>query len=1155
MEIEEYFNALSEQFDKAYETAKMARAMGYDPKETIEITPAPDLASRVEGLIGVRGLADTIRRLAHGQSRSALAFDIVKEICTSEAFAGYDTVSRISLAVKTGTAVNTEGILVAPTEGIQGVEHYRNQDGTDYIAVLYAGPIRGAGGTAAALSVALADHARRIFNIGVYRPTQEEVERYVEETELYHSRCARLQYKPSDEDLRSIVSDCPVCVDGLPTETVELSVHMNMKKISADGKEVPLTNRVRSGIALVLCEGVAQKAKKLAKEVKYAGLGWDWLEKVIHIDKTKKSGEHEKDKKAGAFLEELVAGRPIFSYPGMYGGFRLRYGRTRMTGIASKGFNIATMVMTGGFIAVGTQLKIEFPGKGCVAVPVDSIEGPFVRLRSGEALRVNDYETAVRVNDEVEEFICLGDILCTFGDFRKSNNPLQPTSYVEEFWDLQLAKAAGAKQGIDHGGLTFENAYLLSLKHAVPLHPKFLLEFQAVTKKQVEELALALIRNSELKKSGDGLFNIEGMELAADKNVKRTLELLTVPHKMAMGKAVINKDFAQSLLVSLGFASGQNGALALNELTVDKYAGGENEDALTLVNRVSPIKIMKRSTFVGTRIGRPEKAKERLMKPAPHVLFPLGAGGGKERDIAKAYSLATRKLGSVDLTVEMARYKCENCKRIVNGQYCRDCNRRAELEPKCPVCGAVGDFGKCSRCGVRTLTYETHGMDLVKVGSEALGRVGMHSMPKVVKGVMGMTNRNKMIEPLEKGLIRASHNVFIFKDGTARFDATDVPITHFYPKEIGTSVERLRELGYDSDYRGNALTSDDQLVEMRHQDVILNNRGGEYMLRVSQFVDEMLTKLYKLEPFYNAEVKGDLIGKLLITLSPHTSCGVLNRIIGFTDASVGFAHPYTITSRRRNADGDEDTSMLLLDALINFSREYLPSTIGGTMDAPLILTLHIAPEEADDEVHSMEVVEAYPLEFYEKTYTYSPPSEAKMELVENRLGTKAVFQNLDFTHEISANALAQAPKRSKYTQLKTMAEKVEVQFALMDKFLAIDKPDAARKLIISHFIPDLIGNMHSYSKQIFRCAKCNAKYRRVPLTGKCTRDGNKLLLTISRGGIEKYLSMAITLADRYTLDTYIRQRLKLAKEEIDSLFGEAISASTTEGQFSLSKYM
>ena len=93
------------------------------------------------------------------------------------------------------------------------------------------------------------------------------------------------------------------------------------------------------------------------------------------------------------------------------------------------------MILTMGFIAVGTQLKMESAGKGCIASPVDSIEGPFVRLKNGDSLRINDAETAMKYKDDVEKVLSLGDILITYGDFKKSNSQLKPTSYVEEYWE------------------------------------------------------------------------------------------------------------------------------------------------------------------------------------------------------------------------------------------------------------------------------------------------------------------------------------------------------------------------------------------------------------------------------------------------------------------------------------------------------------------------------------------------------------------------------------------------------------------------------------------------------------------------------------------------------------------------------------------------
>jgi len=1150
MDIDAYFNALSEGFESAYAVATSARKMGYDPKDYVEIKPAPDLASRVEGIINMPGLSEIIKQEMHGQSRSELAFNVVKVLCSDDRLSGYESIKKVEIAVRVGLAILTEGILVAPTEGIQSIRLMKNRDNSDYIDIEYAGPIRGAGGTAAALSVALADYARRFFGIGAYKPTDEEVERYVEEVDLYDTRVAHLQYRPPDDDIRVIVKNCPVCIDGVGTSDTELNVHRDIKRKEANGKEVRLTNKVRSGMPLVLCEGIAQKAKKLLKEVKSTGLDWGWLNNIIKIDKVGKSDTQERE---SVFLEELVAGRPVLAYPKTPGGFRLRYGRSRFTGIAAKGFSPATMVLADKFIAVGTQIKVELPGKGCIAMPVDSIEGPFVRLKSGEAMRINDAETAEQLKDEIDEIIALGDILITYGDFKKSNTLLQPSSYVEEIWEAQLRKNGGEPKK----EINFADAYEASVKYNVPIHPKYLYEFQEVGKEEVEELAKAIIRNSKVNfhegSSGKSVFDISSIEILADAVTKRTLELMCVPHKFINGNAVVQGDYAQSLVATLGFASGPDGSLDISELVIDKYSA-EYDDTISMLNSVAPFRLMRRSTNIGARIGRPEKAKERLMKPAPNLLFPIGNYGGKERNLTKAYAINSKKLGDSMVKVEMARYKCDKCKRELDTPYCYDCGAPAKIVYKCTVCGAESDSEVCGKCGGTAVAYEERGIDLVKALTNAMKRVGVAKLPNTLKGVKGLTNKNKVVEPIEKGILRSMHEVYIFKDGTARFDATDAPITHFYPGEIGVSVEKLKALGYDRDYLGNPLEREDQLVELRHQDVILNRRGAEYLLKVARFVDDMLENFYKVGRFYNATTVNDLVGQLVITLSPHTSCGVLGRIIGFTDANVGLAHPYMITARRRNSDGDEDTTMLLLDALVNFSREYLPVSTGGTMDAPLILTLHVMPEEVDDEVHAMEVVGSYPLDFYEKSFDYASPSDVKVELVGDRLGKKESFQDLKFTHSTSMLAIKNSPKRSVYSTLNTMQEKVEREFDLVDKIHAVNKRDVAKKLITSHFIPDLIGNLHTFSRQSFRCTICNAKYRRVPLMGKCPKDGGRLLLTVSKGSIEKYLDMAIQIAKRYELESYMQQRLQLIKEEIDSLFGGSEEEAVT-GQFNLGRFV
>ena len=66
MDIDSYFNKIQKEFNTAYAVASEARSKGYDPKPYVEIRPAPDLASRVEGLINVEGLSDIIRAVEKG---------------------------------------------------------------------------------------------------------------------------------------------------------------------------------------------------------------------------------------------------------------------------------------------------------------------------------------------------------------------------------------------------------------------------------------------------------------------------------------------------------------------------------------------------------------------------------------------------------------------------------------------------------------------------------------------------------------------------------------------------------------------------------------------------------------------------------------------------------------------------------------------------------------------------------------------------------------------------------------------------------------------------------------------------------------------------------------------------------------------------------
>ncbi|MGI0133583.1 MAG: hypothetical protein ACREBW_01315, partial [Candidatus Micrarchaeaceae archaeon] len=49
MDSGQYYEALEKDFQRSFEVATAARSKGYDPETFVEIKPAPDIASRVEG--------------------------------------------------------------------------------------------------------------------------------------------------------------------------------------------------------------------------------------------------------------------------------------------------------------------------------------------------------------------------------------------------------------------------------------------------------------------------------------------------------------------------------------------------------------------------------------------------------------------------------------------------------------------------------------------------------------------------------------------------------------------------------------------------------------------------------------------------------------------------------------------------------------------------------------------------------------------------------------------------------------------------------------------------------------------------------------------------------------------------------------------------
>ena len=1173
--IQNYFDALRQQVRACYDIAEVARKKGLDPEETVPIPLAQNMAERVVGLISVVApqitQTNVTQRLIELEQKYGLldwrvGFTIAEEIAKQEHCTFTTKQEAMEVGIRVGFAYLTLGIVSAPLEGFTGLKIKKRRDGQEYFALQYAGPIRGAGGTAASISVILSDYVRVKMGYAPYDPDETEIKRYVAEVHDYHERVTNLQYFPSEQEIAFMVGHLPVEVDGDPTERFEVSNYKDLPRIE--------TNLIRGGVALVLAEGLCQKAPKLWKRLskwgKETGLEWDWLPEFITLKEQihaahKSPGKEEEGvlrvKPNNTFIMDLVAGRPILTHPLGEGGLRLRYGRTRTTGFSAAGLHPATLIVLDKYIAIGTQLKVERPGKAASVTVCDALDGPIVRLKDQSVIALQSEEDAKKINSEVEEILYLGDILFNYGDFSENGQRLCPPGYCPEWWVLEVQKAitenfsgdmnrAAAALALDKNRLekilqdyffsfpSFEEAVQLSTALKVPLHPDYTFYYNVLSREECIDL-ISWFLEAKVKKDEKGVAKIIlPLFSSVDSHYrgKKVLEHAGIPHKIINKEnVVIERKEAQILCFCLGFETHTE-----VEKIVASLSTPSEKKGLELFNTISPVLLRdKAGTFVGARMGRPEKAKMRQMTGSPQAMFPVGDEGDRLRSIQSAL-----KAGKVHSAFPL--FYCSPCQRSMVYGRCEECGQACIRKYACRLCGDL-DQEMC-RHG-KGVPYKYQDIDIMYFFTKAMERLKENVYPDLIKGIRGTSNKEHLVEHLSKGILRAKHGIYVNKEGTTRYDCTELPITHFKSKEIGTSVARLIELGYTDDIHGQQLVDDNQVLELKPQDLILpgfnslDESAPQVLKRVANFVDNLLVSFYGLDPFYTISKEEDLVGHLVIGLAPHISAGLVGRIIGFSQTQGLFTHPMYHAGLRRDCDGDEACVILLMDALLNFSRKFLPNTRGSTMDSPLVLTALLNPTEIDDQVHGMDTVWKYPLEFYEAALQMKNPwdvkhgeKQEKIEQLSNRLGTPAQYEGWGYTHPV--DNINKGVQCSAYKTAPTMADKLLGQMEIARKVRAVDMDDVAKLVIQKHFLKDIKGNLRKFSMQQFRCVKCSEKFRRPPMSGKCTKCTGKIIFTITEGSVVKYLGASLMLCEKYNFSPYLKETLDIVKQQVDNVFGK-----------------
>ena len=260
----------------------------------------------------------------------------------------------------------------------------------------------------------------------------------------------------------------------------------------------------------------------------------------------------------------------MLTHPLANGGFRLRYGKTRTSGFSAAAIHPSTMHLLDKYIATGTQLKVERPGKAAAITLCSSIEGPIVKLNNGSVVRIENEKEAKEFLEEVKEILFLGDFLFNYGDFSENGHILVPVGYCEEWWAQELEKATVDMFGnLDLDKLSDllqipaewldrllkeptklkidgKIAIDITEKLKIPLHPRYSYHWNCISKEELLKL-FKWMNKANVRIEEDSIKKI----IVPVKEEKRILELIGIPHLLVNNEfVVIEKNDACALAYS-----------------------------------------------------------------------------------------------------------------------------------------------------------------------------------------------------------------------------------------------------------------------------------------------------------------------------------------------------------------------------------------------------------------------------------------------------------------------------------------------------------------------------------------------------------------------------------------------------------------------------
>jgi len=783
------------------------------------------------------------------------------------------------------------------------------------------------------------------------------------------------------------------------------------------------------------------------------------------------------------------------------GGFELRIGEAPNTfrnfvGVHPTVFEIFSDFMYEGCDAIITignrQLGI------CKLVSVSSLTPPLVKLTSGNTKKLNSVLLTRQVKQNIQKILSLGEILIPASIVPMYIMKNLTESYNDQLWLIKVLQEIHLNQ-------TSENKKLISLP--VKLIGKDLL-FGFDIKDVVnisEQLRIPLHNSMNLDWSTISPNELNTLYEQVMSPLFKNEHIIPSDFWTILDKLGVEYDFTNK-----GVAISEKQAYLLSKILKKRPEMNENKSIYTLLSESSGIEIAPK-IYVGLSI--PLSLKNKKAENEYHGILPAIQTdvSGKNYDILSLCKF-NRKINS-------SIYFCEACSKFVPYRVCPLCNNEAVQVFYCEQCRKVNKYERCSTCDSVTKDIGLVDYDWGELLLQATSNT--HTQPYAP--LIGLSSETTFtsVERLEKAILRQKHNIKVSIDGVTKFYISNLPLKFFRPNQISVDKDVLLGLGYQQDIFGNVLTSNEQILSLKQQDVIISYKLADRLRRVADFIDDMLTSLYHQEPFFQIKTIEDLVGHLIVGIPKDNECGIIGRIVGFTHADTCFSNIGWHTSSRGINRKNEYAIMLLLDVLINFSKQFINGKTPYMNPLFLQLRTNLDLTKENNSLSNLSFKDIIEVVNNSTKIEKSIDSELNI-LCSETYGITNLWQ------ETPDNIQTLRSKNE-----KNLINLAQTQLLLINKSINLAQ-NTIIHTIENYLLPLLKKQIREFGTT-YRCQYCNKKYRRPPIKGSCILCNKQVNSFISLETVESTYNFIIDLIESAGIDYKLDDELTVIRENISVL--------------------